>query len=479
MTPRQLIDRIAGIERGMEAAQAEQLRCVAAFAAAQLAADVAAGIEPRLAGRSVAVEVACARGVAPSTGRFQVELAQQAAADHPRMLGLLASGRVSLAGLRTVVEETAVLDSAQRREVDHNLAGELEVQRLTPGQLRDAAGRQVIGADPTAAMKRCARERKDRRISVLDKHDGTAAMWAKLPAEQALAVHEMLDAEGRAMRAAGDERSLTELMCDVFVHRLTSPRAPALPLKLETCGDVDGPAGSPRSRALRRRLKHRRTAYTTRRVEVQVVFAASTLLGVDDAPATLRGYGAIPAELARRIAADPDAEPVLRRLLCDPIDGRLLAMDAQTRCFEGVHRKFGIWRDQHSRFPYSSTRIADLDHVRKYASGGSTTAGNGQGLDKGSHVLRDHPGVAVTAMPTTTLPTTTLPVLRANAPNIRWTLPTGHTYDSRPPPAMGWGGYFCVPPKAKPDTWSPLETKFELALWRHRLTEPPRPHPRT
>jgi len=150
-------------------------------------------------------------------------------------------------------------------------------------------------------------------------------------------------------------------------------------------------------------------------------------------------------------------------------------MDAQTRCYEGIRRKFEIWRDQHSRFPYSSTPIADLDHLHHYVSGGPTTAGNGQGLDRGSHVLRDHPSVSVA-----TIATPSLEELRSNAPTIRWTLPTGHTYDSRPPPALGWGGHFRVPPKAKPDTWSPFETKLELSGWRHRLNlPPPRPHPRT
>jgi hypothetical protein len=470
-TPAQLVRRIGGYERLIAAAQAEQLRDIAALADAQTNADVAAGLGPRLAGRTVAAEVACARGVTPATGRHHVELATAAVTDHPRLLDCLAAGRVSLAALRRVAEETVVLDSHQRREVDANLAADAFARRLTPTLLRRAAAAQVIGADPTAAMKRCARERADRRVSVLDKHHGTAAIWAKLRAEEAVAVHDVLDGEARSMRTAGDARTLADLMCDVLVHRVTSPNAPTLPLELPST-DSDDRQGPPRSRAPRRRAGRARRRATTRRVEIQVVMAASTLIGVDDAPALLRGYGAIPAELAQHIADHPDSDPVLRRLVCDPVDGRLLAADAGTRCYEGPLRRFELCRDQHSRFPFSSTPIADVDHIREHADGGPTTAGNGQGLDKGSHILREHPGVTVTA-----LPTTTLDELRANAPTIRWTLPSGHSYDSHPPPALGWGTTFTEPPKAKPDLWSPLECRYELAIWRHQLRRPP-PTPR-
>ncbi len=40
---------------------------------------------------------------------------------------------------------------------------------------------------------------------------------------------------------------------------------------------------------------------------VSITIAASTLAGQDDQPAELDGYGPIPASMARRIAALPDA----------------------------------------------------------------------------------------------------------------------------------------------------------------------------
>lgn len=206
----------------------------------------------------------------------------------------------------------------------------------------------------------------------------------------------------------------------------------------------------------------RRRGQATRRVELQVVIAASTLLGVDAAPAMLRGYGALPAELAHRILADPAADPLLRRLVCDPVDGRLLSMDSAARCFDGDTRRFCTWRDQASRFPGSTTPIRDIDHLVEYARGGPTTISNGHGLDKASHVLRDHPRVKVRAL--------TLTGLRANSPTTEWTLPNGHTYRSHPPPALGHGSHPIPSTPTPPPTPPAQDQRLQQLLNQVRRT---------
>ena len=102
-------------------------------------------------------------------------------------------------------------------------------------------------------------------------------------------------------------------------------------------------------------------------------------------------------------------------------------MDPHRRRFDRALRRFVIYRDSVSRRPYSSTPIYDIDHITRYTDGGLTVAANAQGLGKADHTLRDLPDWTVTA------------------PNgdagdeVRWTTPTGHTYESRPPPILGWG----------------------------------------
>jgi len=57
-----------------------------------------------------------------------------------------------------------------------------------------------------------------------------------------------------------------------------------------------------------------------------VLVALSTLLGADDRPGELSGYGPVPAWMARRAAADAR----LRRVLTDPLTGQLVAIDGHT-----------------------------------------------------------------------------------------------------------------------------------------------------
>lgn len=181
---------------------------------------MAEGIEGRLRGRSAATEVGLALGVAPATAECRIATAQGAVSDHPKLLGLLGTGRVSMAGLRKVLRATEVLSPEQRQVVAAQLAEDAQAARLTPGMLERAALRRVIDADSDAADKRAA-ARNDRRISAINQVDGTGVLWAKLRAEELTVVYGALDAQARALRNAGDERSITDLMCDLLIEAVT------------------------------------------------------------------------------------------------------------------------------------------------------------------------------------------------------------------------------------------------------------------
>lgn len=453
LTPAQLIDRMAATERLVNALQADQARDMAAFADARVATDEAQGLTGGLQGRTVPTEVGLALGVAPMTAATRVNLAAEAVSDHPELLALMGTGRVSMAGLRKALKQTAVLEPEQRRVVDSQLAADAVADRLTPGMLERAATRRTQAADPEAAAKRAGRARANRRVGCSDAVDGTSLFWSRLRAEEALLVYNTLDGRARGMRADGDERSIADLMCDLLVESVTgvsmtlqgdrSPSAPAPgwwtgppqpdpdpwdvtvpdPYEGSALPTDDGP--SPAAPSWRLPTK----------VEVQVVISAATLLGLDDAPAMLRGYGAVPMDVVHEIVAAASGT-VLRGLFCDPVDGRLVAMDATTRCFVGGLRQFGMFRDQRCRL--SGGRIVDVDHVVAVQQGGPTTAGNAQGLAKNPHVVKDHPGVSVEAE--TPQPAGDgLDELRCNAPAITWTMPTGHSYRLPPPPALDWG----------------------------------------
>jgi len=510
-----LLDRIAACERLKNAIDAEQARDIAAFVAARETHDKETGVTGALRGRTVATELALATGVATKTAERRCAVAVAAVTDHPGLLALLVTGRVSMAGLVKAVRETAVLPSEQRRVVDAQLVLDAVADRLTPGMLERAARRRTQAADPAAADTRAARERADRRIHLMGKPDGVGVLWLKLRAEEAAAVYTTLDAQARAMRADGDERSLQDLMCDLLVEFITDhpmkrvdsspvvpapePAAPAQPApappaeakepRLPDPGpwriptaewkpsealvpdpepwDISVPdpyqddVGPP---ATERPPPQRPVWRMPTRVEVQVVMSAATLLGLDDEPAMLRGYGAIPREVVHEIM-DSAESTALRGLFCDPVDGRLVAMDAKTRCFVGGLRQFEMFRDQRCRL--TDGRIVDIDHIVPVADGGPTTAANGEGLSKNSHVVKDHPGVTVRTKPPQQ-GGDRLDGFRVHAPDVTWTLPTGRSYRFPPPPVLDWGS------RPTPFTAPPLRDTKELVDEVRTMIEQPR-----
>jgi hypothetical protein len=175
-------------------------------------------------------------------------------------------------------------------------------------------------------------------------------------------------------------------------------------------------------------------------VEVQVVISLATLLGLDDEPGMLRGYGAVTAATVLDIVEAAEAAGAttgLRGLFCDPVDGRLLTMASRARRFEGGLRSFGVWRDQVDRL--TGGRLADVDHVRPHRAGGPTSAGNAQGLGQlTNRVVKERSAVRVRTLPVHRR-RDGLDRFRRNAPDIEWTLPSGGRQVSKPPPVLGHG----------------------------------------
>jgi hypothetical protein len=128
---------------------------------------------------------------------------------------------------------------------------------------------------------------------------------------------------------------------------------------------------------------------------ISVTVAATTVLGLDNEPATLHGPAdpiPMPAELARELAFGPRARR-WRRILYDPSTG--IATDVRDGYRPpGRMDAFVRARDGHlSRMPTSTVTRLELDHVRPYdhphpAGGGATAANNLASLGKRDHQLK-------------------------------------------------------------------------------------------
>jgi hypothetical protein len=158
-------------------------------------------------------------------------------------------------------------------------------------------------------------------------------------------------------------------------------------------------------------------------VEVGLVMTDRTLVGDDNTPAHLDGYGPIPAFLSRRLVRDAD-KAWIRRLYTHPTTGELVAIDSRRRCFEGPRRQLLIWRDQTCRTPWCEAPIRHGDHIVSAADGGETSADNGQGLCEACNYTKETPGWSARRLPGARHP-------------IQTTTPTGHRHLSHAPDPPG------------------------------------------
>ncbi|MGH3358099.1 MAG: HNH endonuclease, partial [Nocardioidaceae bacterium] len=134
------------------------------------------------------------------------------------------------------------------------------------------------------------------------------------------------------------------------------------------------------------------------------------------------GFGALPSKLALALATS--ATSWMRRLVAHPINGHLVAADPGRRRFGKPLRDFLDWTYHGCAVANCDSAERHIDHVIDYARGGATSIGNGQPLCERHNYDKLHPAISVTRDPDGT---------------IYWTLPSGRTYETRPPPALGPG----------------------------------------
>jgi len=388
------IDAIVVLDMVVAAASAAQMSLMVEFADSQVAEQAARGVPAGRGGRGVADQIGLARKVGPSTASRQLSTARALTRELPHTFGLLAVGAVSAWVATIVVRESEVLDPPERARLDADLAADLP--QMSPRQVEAAVRRRCIELDTGAVVRRSARARADRRVSIRPAPDTMAALTGLLPVEQGVAAWASLDAHARLLRGSGDPRSVDQIRADTLVERLTGQ---------STAGAVP--------------------------VTIGLTMSTDALLDADDAAATLDGYGPIPAELGRDLLTRAEQRHVrtfIRRIFTDPIDDTVSGVDPRARLFSGPLARLIRTRDQVCRDPYCTAPIRHIDHTVPHRHGGPTTAAYGQGRCVRGNLVKEEPGWAVTPDTPDTISTVTTP--------------TGHTYTSVPPPALGPGANY-------------------------------------
>ncbi|MGY4856974.1 HNH endonuclease signature motif containing protein [Cryobacterium sp. AP23] len=161
-----------------------------------------------------------------------------------------------------------------------------------------------------------------------------------------------------------------------------------------------------------------------------------TLLGLDEEPATLEGYGPISPEAARRITANA---PSFTRVLTHPESGVILSVDKKQQKITKGMRKVLRVRDETCRFPGCSRPAvkSDIDHTQDRQYDGGTDLDNLAHLCEGHHRLKHLSQWSVIQEPGGVLV---------------WTSPGQRTYRTDPANPIG-------PPRPKPPTVGPKTRK--------------------
>ncbi|CAM3348588.1 DUF222 domain-containing protein [Nocardioides dubius] len=356
-------------------------------------------------GSGNAHEIALARKESPHRGRTLLGLGKALMAEMPHTLARLRDGTLSEYRAQILVKETACLSREHRMFVDEELcADRAALMGLGNRALNAKVRRLAVEIDPSAVVERSRRAEADRHASVRPAPDTMGYLTFLMPIPQAVAAYAAVRAAALAARAAGDSRSLGQLMCDLALARLTglpdtgSPeQAPAVPVTLN------------------------------------LTMAASALAG-GHAPATLTASGigeeVLPAEIARLLASRAISTGVgawFRRLHVAPLGG-LVAMSARQRFFPPVMAEFLSIRGAGiCSTPYCNAPIRHYDHIRSFADGGSTDVINGQGLCEACNYAKqvNRWRQRVTSDP-------------GDRHEVETITLTGHRYISRVPEPPGW-----------------------------------------
>nr|BFF16738.1 hypothetical protein GCM10025730_02590 [Promicromonospora thailandica] len=353
----------------------------------------------------------------------------ESGADHPDVVVALCDGRIDTRKAHTLLRSAAQLTTEERAEAIARYLPQAPHRTWRWLQRKLIAfAKSRHGADGAA---RAAAERRGVQVDRAD--NDMAWLTAYLPAVDAAAVWGVVDDLAHQLRRVpGEERTLGQLRADSLTGILAGRLVPAgrFASPTEESGVMPGRLTADAGPVCTCGGRAPVVRVTPTRPTVRVTVPATALLGLDDAPGDLAGFGPVPAETARAIAVDA----TWQRLLTDPVTGTLTDCSTTTYQPGSVLRHAVQARDETCVFPHCEhpAERSDLDHIVPFDHGldpaglppgtpGQTRAANLQPLCRRHHLLKTHAGWAVVRDPGTGVTT--------------WTAPTGRTH-RRPPTVL-------------------------------------------
>ena len=323
-------------------------------------------------------DVATALRLSPTAAQNRIDVARVLVAHLPNTISALATGEISAAHATVIAKETA---AAIRNGLSEDAVFRVEQTALahaefhTPGQVATKVKTTIAKLAPEEFEEIVDRARDSRRVSCYPEADGMATVVAILPAEDAQTVMKSIEAY-ILKRNQDDEVDAEWSLLSADMKRADALTFIASQALASMADDV---------------RPHRRP------ITISVAIDLPTLLGLAENPGQLAGYGAIPASIARQLAADGNWQ----RFISDPATGNLLDFGREKYTPPQELVDFLLARDRVCRFPgcRRTGQSSDIDHAHSWENGGETNPANLGLLCRRHHRLKTHGGWSLESNP--------------------------------------------------------------------------------
>jgi hypothetical protein len=269
-------------------------------------------------------EVAVARTLSDRGAAAEIRAAIALTELLPRAMSLLEAGSITVQRARAFITDVEGLDPAVASQIDDALAERvagLPLWRISQ-EVQAAAAR----LDPDSAAGRTAEKNAGRSVILMPDADDQASVCITGPAVPLVRWYETLDQRARALKAAGDARTLDALRFDLATSTFPcAAHAPAAPRA--AAEQVTVPWQTPTGQAaagLRPSFVESSDGdcRMSRPVQAGITMPVETALGLSSEPGWLDGFGWLSAPTCRLLLADAE----LRRVCVHASTGQLVGV---------------------------------------------------------------------------------------------------------------------------------------------------------
>ena len=403
-------------------------------------------------------DISAALRMSGNSAQYKIDIARSLINTLPNTCSALATGEISPAHANVIARETA---AAIREGLPTEAIARIEESAIahaefhTPAQVGNKVRTMLAQVAPKEFEEIVVRARETRKVSMYRESDGMATVVAILPAEDAQTVMSAIEnfviRANRRDEEARNHAAKAEIIRAAFIGRAPSTYETAKRKsgagvngagingagvngagvngeKTEMTPDEEAAFSNEYAPDLRTMDMKRADALSEiariavslsadeakshrRSVSVNVTVDLKTLLGLNENPGQLAGYGVLPAQIVRALAS----EGKWRRFITDPNTGTLLDYGRDSYQPPQDLVDYLIARDRTCRFPgcRQSAARADIDHAEAWEDGGETSAANLGALCRRHHRMKTHGGWKLTS---------------SEDGSCNWESPDGHRY---------------------------------------------------